>query len=360
MIDLGQVILGSFKVTIGPILILLSASFATPANAQADTPAAQEAACNAGNSAACTALGQRLTNGVGIAKDEQRGANLFLKACQGENRDALGCALWGYAMDTGRGAYINPAQGAAFYKTACELNNAIGCNNYGRMRRDGRGEVKNEIFALSAFRKSCDLGFANGCVNQGRLNADATTLPPDRALAVQAFDKGCTLGSMDGCNVLAWHLEQGLGTSRDVARAAMLYTKACQGGFQRACTNGQRLTGVSSASPSNAATVGMSYMSCHGFIRANRKIFIAPVIMAASARDDEMARAYAQRLRSDGYAGLTAYDPPGTPLPELTAFCIVEPTREGAERKRQALIRGAGTGPARERMNVVLTSFDPL
>ena len=41
-------------------------------------------------------------------------------------------------------------------------------------------------------------------------------------------------------------------------------------------------------------TAGMSYMSCHGFIRAKRKIFIAPVIVAASARDDEMARAYAQ------------------------------------------------------------------
>ena len=112
------------------------------------------------------------------------------------------------------------------------------------------------------------------------------------------------------------------------------------------------------ASPASTNVNGaLSYLSCHAYIRASNKLFVAPVIRAESSRSDELALAYAQMLRERGYAGLTAYDPPGTPLPELEAFCIVEPTEAAAEAKKRALLKGAAMGPTP--MIVNQTQFNP-
>lgn len=348
-------------------LALFAWSLSSPANAQSDSPAAQEAACNVGNSAACTALGIRLTDGVGIAKDEKRGADLFLKACQGQARDGQGCMLWGYAMETGRGVSVNLAQAAAFYDTACELNNVYGCRNYGLLRQYGRGVVKNELYAAGAYAKSCRMGFAEGCVSEGVLQADATTLSQDRALAVQAFDRGCTLGSLDGCNKLAWHLEKGLGTNRDTARAATLYTRACQGGFQLACTNGQLLAGVSSdpsaraSRPANAGNQppppnpGIGHMVCSAFMSEGNKLFIAWGFTAADNRYNELGQAYATMLREKRYAAASAYAPLGSPPPALTVDCRWHATEAQATDFKNRLVSGA----ARNRITFVPTTFNP-
>jgi hypothetical protein len=101
----------------------------------------------------------------------------------------------------------------------------------------------------------------------------------------------------------------------------------------------------------------MSYLSCHAYMRSANKLFVAPVIMAESSRSNELALAYAQTLRERGYAGLTAYDPPGTPLPELETFCIVEPTEAAAEAKKRALLKGAAMG--KYPMTTLQTEFDP-
>jgi uncharacterized protein len=333
-------------------LALFLWSLYSPANAQADTPATQEVACNGGNSAACTALGIRLLDGVGIAKDEKRGADLFLKACQGQARDAQGCMLWGYAMETGRGAYVNLAQSAAFYDIACELGNAIGCNNYGLMRQNGRGVVKNELYAAGAFAKSCRLGAAIGCVNEGRLHADAMTLTQDRALAVQAFDRGCTLGSMDGCNVLAWHLERGLGTSRDTPRAALLYTRACQGGFQLACANGQLLAGVSAnaASQPQPANAAVGHVVCSVINTQEKKMWVTWGFTAPESRHQELANAYLQKLLSDGAIPRTGN------FSNLALDCRGHRSLADAVRFKNDLMRGA----ARGRYVFTATIFNPI
>lgn len=221
---------------------------------------------------------------------------------------------------------------------------------------------KNETLALGLLAKSCRLQFAVGCLNEGVLHADATTLRSNRTLAVAAFDKGCVLGNSDSCNKQAWHVEQGLGARRDRDEAVRLYTIACNGGYELGCQNAQRMTGsrpaqLPSAPSQTVASGAMSYMSCHAYIRASNKLFVAPVIRAASERSNELALAYAQLLREKGYAGLTAYDPPGTPLPVLSPFCIVEPTQARAEAKKQALLRGAATG--RTPMRVLQTEFNP-
>ena len=349
-------------------LALLVAGLPARAAAQTATPATQEAACNASDAAACTALGISLTDGVVIAKDERRGANLFLKACNLDNAQA--CMLWGWVLDTGRGASVNLPQAAAYYKKSCGLGNAIGCNNQGIMFRDGRGEFKSEAVAIVLLARSCRMGFADGCLNEGVLHADATTMRSNRTLAVAAFDKGCTLGNFDSCNKQAWHVEQGLGTSRDLAKAEQLYAVACRGGFELGCQNAQRMTGKrpgrmaaapASTAPANAAPAAapspaVGPMVCSAFMQERNKLFVAWGFSAAGTRSVELAQGYVQMLREKGYAKADMYAPAGSPPPALTVDCRWHETQAQAEEFKGRLIEGA----KHNGIIYVPTTFNPL
>ena len=360
-----------FRTSFVAVLVLLFMVVTAKAEAQSVTPAEQEATCNANDAAACTALGIRLTDGNGIAKDEKRGADLFLKACNLDNGQA--CMLWGYALETGRGAYVNPPQSASYYETACKLGTRIGCFNQGINFRDGLGEVKNEIFALTNFAKSCRMGYAKGCRYEGVLHADATTMPSNRSLAVSAFDKGCTLGDFDSCNKQAWHVEKGMGTPRDLDKAEQLYTKACLGGFELGCQNAKLLTGkrpqpLAAAPAATQAPVGdtststvqinpaVGHMVCSAFMTEGNKMFLAWGFTAPGTRSVELAKAYAQMLREKRYAAASMYAPAGSPPPNLTVDCRWHETEAQATEFKNKLIAGA----ERNRITYVPTTFNPL
>ncbi len=95
----------------------------------------------------------------------------------------------------------------------------LGCNNLGSMYQQGQGVTRDEGKAFELYAKACTLRTGVGCRNVGILHADAVTLPHDRALAVAEFAKGCRFGDLDSCNKQAWHLEQGLGTPRNIDEA---------------------------------------------------------------------------------------------------------------------------------------------
>ena len=109
------------------------------------------------------------------------------------------------------------------------------------MFQQGHGVTGDEKKAFDLYSRACALRTGVGCRNVGIRHADAVTLPHDRTLAVAAFDKGCQYGDLNSCNKHAWHAEQGLGTDRDIAKALRLYAKACDGGYQLACTNARNL-----------------------------------------------------------------------------------------------------------------------
>ncbi len=198
-----------------------------------------EATCNARNGRACVELGVALTDGTGVAIDLPRGALLFQNACTYD--DSRGCMLWGYALNHGRGVTTDYAGGLTANARSCAMEYGLGCNNLGAMYQMGRGVTRDERKAFELYAKACTLRTGVGCRNVGILHADAVTLPHDRGLAVAEFAKGCRFGDLDSCNKQAWHLEQGLGTPRNIDEARRLYAKACDGGFQLACENGRKL-----------------------------------------------------------------------------------------------------------------------
>ena len=198
-----------------------------------------DAACNARNGRACVELGVALTDGTGVPIDLPRGALLFQKACTYD--DGRGCMLWAYALNSGRGVAQNYTGGLTANARSCAMDYGLGCNNLGAMYLLGSGVTRDERKAFDFYAKACTLRTGVGCRNVGILHADAVTLPHDRALAVAEFTKGCRFGDLDSCNKQAWHLEQGLGTPRNIDEARRLYAKACDGGFQLACDNGRKL-----------------------------------------------------------------------------------------------------------------------
>lgn len=229
------------KICIFPLLLaaLFALTLSGTTNAQTPSFESLKAACIEGNQTACTDAGIRMTDGDGIPKDEVRGAQLFGTACI--RNDARACMLWGYALENGRGTAMNLPEARKAYEGGCTGGNALGCNNAGVMYHAGKGGPRDEALAKSFYSKACEMDLGLGCRNLGVLHADAVTLPQSRTNAVLSFEKACRLGDMDGCNKQAWHAEQGLGTTRDIEQARMLYAKACNAQYALACQNAKLL-----------------------------------------------------------------------------------------------------------------------
>lgn len=322
------------------------------------------ASCQGNDAGACTTLGIMYTDGDGIAVELDKGARLFQQACT--IGDGRGCMLWGYALQYGRGTPIDLGAALAANDRACTQRNALGCNNAGSMYQAGAGVGRDEATALVRFTSACGMRLGIGCRNLGVLHADATQLRQDRVPAVAAFARGCEFGDLDSCNKQAWHLEQGMGTTRDIESARRLYAKACDGGYALACDNGRKLgggsvgvaqgisTGASSGGGSRAAPAD-GYFVCSAFMSSTRKLFYTFPFEGASSRANEFALAYAAMLRGKGYASAGAYAPAGSAPPQLTVDCRHNRTQKQAMDIKDQLAAGA----ARERMTPVPTSFDP-
>ncbi len=339
--------------TAGPAAAAPTVRGAKPA-APADS---NEIACNRGVANACVTLGINYTDGVGVTIDLPRGATLFQKACS--LNDPRGCMLWGYALNSGRGVAVNVSQALSANERACTGADGFGCNNLGLMYQSGSGVTRDERRAFELYSKACTLRTGIGCRNAGILHADAVTLPHDRSLAVTEFDKGCELGDLDSCNKQAWHVEQGLGTQRNVEKARRLYAKACDGGYQLACTNGRNLASAAGAGQGavpqpTLATDGFTV--CTAYMAEGRKFFYSVPFAAASSRSNEFALAYASMLREKGYAAASPYAPAGSSPPALTVDCRSHPTPAQANEFMKRVVAGS----TRERMTTVPTSFNPL
>lgn len=105
---------------------------------------------------------------------------------------------------------------------------------------------KDSIKAIEMLTKSCETGLYFSCEDLGMLlyNEGAFGVKKDYAKAVEFTDKACKLGSSLGCYMnqfptynLAVTYHQGLDGEKDYNKAAKLYTKACDNGYDMACAN---------------------------------------------------------------------------------------------------------------------------
>jgi TPR repeat protein len=116
----------------------------------------------------------------------------------------------------------------------CDAGAADRCRRLGVTYEFGRGVPKEPKTAIAWYEHACDLGNAVGCESAGRMY-EFHSEPKDYAKAAALYQKSCEVGWQGGCANWAILLENGQGTTRDLAKARELFTGACKAGAGLAC-----------------------------------------------------------------------------------------------------------------------------
>jgi TPR repeat protein len=98
--------------------------------------------------------------------------------------------------------------------------------------------------AMAVWKDVCDGGGGRGCTNLGAAYEKGEDVPKDLARAAALYQRGCdgkdALGDGEdalGCFNLGLLYAQGAGVPKDVARAAALYKQGCDRGYALGCFN---------------------------------------------------------------------------------------------------------------------------
>ncbi len=164
-------------------------------------PAASEALlarwCRGGNGDACNALGVRLANGEGVAKDVAAATGWFEKGC--EAGGALACGNLGNIRLGAGGAPPDPARAAPLLERACDGGIARSCSELGVLHQRGAAVRRDAARAAALYGKACDGGYLLGCMNLGELHLRGNGVPEDQGRAAALFRKACDGGEADAC-----------------------------------------------------------------------------------------------------------------------------------------------------------------
>ena len=114
-----------------------------------------------GDMVVCNNLGYAYSIGKGVAKDPNKAAQLYQKACDGG--EMLGCRNLGYAYSIGKGVAKDPNKAAQLYQKACDGGEMGGCGNLANAYEKGDGVTKDLSKAAQLYEKACDGGEMLGC-----------------------------------------------------------------------------------------------------------------------------------------------------------------------------------------------------
>ena len=120
-----------------------------------------EEACRNKNPRACLRLGAAYADGIGVAQDRVRAAELDVLACDGGFLE--GCFYLGVAYAKARGVKEDHAKAADLYRRSCEGGYAAGCASLAEAHRAGAGVPKDAKQAAELERQACEHGLVTAC-----------------------------------------------------------------------------------------------------------------------------------------------------------------------------------------------------
>lgn len=147
----------------------------------------------------------------------------------------------------------------------CSAGHPESCNRFAILLHQGRGVARDQPRADALYLKACEMGSPYGCVNASLARYDAR---PAEALTLAL--KGCDEGVAFGCRIAGELLHLSPGVPRDTRRALRLYTLACNGGDESACTNvGLLYAGAAADIPKDELKgIGFTKRACDGGVSA--------------------------------------------------------------------------------------------
>ena len=109
-------------------------------------------ACEAGNASAARNLGYCYAVGLGVERNKELAAELYIKASEAGNTKAM-CNI-GVLYSYGHGVELDPAKAAEWYRRSAEGGCSRGMTNYACCLRDGKGVERDPELAAEWFTRS--------------------------------------------------------------------------------------------------------------------------------------------------------------------------------------------------------------
>jgi uncharacterized protein len=165
-----------------------------PMNEQADDA---EQKCNKGDMEACATIGGAYLLGKGgKVKDEKKGLELLLKACDGKS--GFGCEIYGRALEQGKGIAPDPAAAVTYWQKGCDLGAGGACRSLA-LKKETTDPAR-----IPLLEKACDKNDNLGCMGLGAAYLHGNQgAPQDLAKAKQYMQKACDLGAKSACDKAA-------------------------------------------------------------------------------------------------------------------------------------------------------------
>lgn len=180
-----------------------------------------ESGCARDDGASCNAVFHMLSNGEGAPEDDTRAISFGLRSC--DLGYWKGCSDLGLPLVRSDNP-VAAAKGRELLGRACEGGRALGCGFLGAALRDGLGG------------------------------------PADAVAGNRYLERACEGGSVAFCSDLAAALVTGAGgVEVDIPRAAALFQKACDGGWQKGCDNAELLAKATQKEPAGDKREGWSF-----------------------------------------------------------------------------------------------------
>lgn len=188
-------------------------------------PELSDAACRKGVSAACNQLGNRYSDGLGVAKDPERARTLWASACS--TGLSIACTNLAFGKSQTASTESERAEVTKLYESACADHEPFACMHVGGALLDSK-VLDEQQRGAALLEDSCSRGVGGACSLVGTVYTAGKVRARDDVRAGQFYERGCALGSGLGCAGLGneYLLGQG-GHEQDASHARELYRKGC-------------------------------------------------------------------------------------------------------------------------------------
>jgi hypothetical protein len=261
-------------------------------------------ACKLGDASGCANLGTRLLSTPG-QHNPGAAAPLLEKACA--MGDARGCSMAGDLFWVGNGVPSDGPRAMRSYAKGCDGGDQYACTNLGVIYMGGAKGVTVDFTKGAALaRRACYGGVSVACGNAGAINELGLGTTKNLPLAVLLFDRACKMDPAE-CYRLAIMQQAAEGMPANDGEAKKLFASSCKAASQGlavvSCFLGQKLYGSGRSIPADAYEflISMQKPQCeNGTIRSCTFVGVAEVALGRAA--DGSARLRAACAKSDPWA----------------------------------------------------------
>jgi TPR repeat protein len=194
------------------------------------------AACSASDGTACRVLAAMYNDGKGVIRDESKGREFDLLACEGgvvdacvvagalldDKHDAADharadrllqkgcdaragkcCYVLAVAYSNGMGVAADAMRSASFLDIACKLDIAASCRELAISFHNGNGVTRSSKLAAEYQKKACDLQDGQACFNCAGMYLKGDGVAKNNDKLLEYLDRSCKLHNRLGCKILA-------------------------------------------------------------------------------------------------------------------------------------------------------------